>query len=94
VGGPKSGAAAVASQSDVPEGLDWQAFLAMYFPGRSRHDFEALIAYGAYTRARVVEKRALEEAERAEQSRSDAVRATALESWEDEGGAGAPSACR
>lgn len=28
--------------------LDWQSFLALYFPDRRRHDFEALAAYGAY----------------------------------------------
>jgi len=28
--------------------LDWQSYLALYFPGRRRHDFEALAAYGEY----------------------------------------------
>jgi hypothetical protein len=28
--------------------LDWQSYLALYFPDRRRHDFEALAAYGAY----------------------------------------------
>jgi hypothetical protein len=29
-------------------GLEWTAFLARFFPGRGRHDIEALAAYGAY----------------------------------------------
>jgi hypothetical protein len=29
-------------------GLEWTAFLARFFPGRRRHDIEALAAYGAY----------------------------------------------
>jgi hypothetical protein len=28
--------------------LGWYDFLARYFPGRGRHDFDALTAYGAY----------------------------------------------
>jgi hypothetical protein len=31
-------------------GLDWHGFSAAYFPGRRRHDMEALTAYGAYKR--------------------------------------------
>jgi hypothetical protein len=30
------------------ETLGWYDFLARYFPGRGRHDFDALTAYGAY----------------------------------------------
>jgi hypothetical protein len=30
--------------------LDWQGFLAAHFPGRQRHDLEALVAYSAYRR--------------------------------------------
>ena len=35
----------------VPEpqpGLDWEVFSETYFPGRHRHDFEAVKAYEAY----------------------------------------------
>jgi hypothetical protein len=32
----------------IPEGLDWTAFSAGFFPGRRRHDFEAVKAYEAY----------------------------------------------
>jgi hypothetical protein len=34
-------------------GLDWQEFSATHFPGRRRHDMEALTAYAAYKRLRV-----------------------------------------
>ena len=35
---------------DVPPGpqLDWAAFSETFFPGRRRHDFEAVKAYEAY----------------------------------------------
>jgi hypothetical protein len=32
----------------IGEMLDWDAFSARYFPGRSRHDLDAVAAYGAY----------------------------------------------
>ena len=43
---------AVTTSAGVPDGLDWQSFSAAYFPGRRRHDLEALTAYGAYRRGR------------------------------------------
>ena len=52
------------------DGLDWQAFSVDHFPGRDRHDLEALVAYGAYRRSH----------------ESDAQLSTALEGREDEGG--------
>ena len=33
------------------ETLDWETFSARYFPGRHRHDFEAIAAYAAYRQA-------------------------------------------
>jgi hypothetical protein len=36
------------NRSDAPAGLDWYAFCSRYFPGRRRHDLEALKAYEAY----------------------------------------------
>ena len=33
----------------IGEKLDWDAFSARYFPGRRRHDLDAVAAYGAYT---------------------------------------------
>ena len=46
-----------AAAPDLPaaglgEKLDWDAFSARYFPGRRRHDFEAIDAYGAYRQGR------------------------------------------
>jgi hypothetical protein len=55
---------AVASSEDVADGLDWQAFSAAYFPGRRRHDFEALTAYDAYKRSRAVDERSADETAR------------------------------
>jgi hypothetical protein len=39
--------------AEAAEALDWEAFSNRYFPGRRRHDMEALTAYGRYTRGRV-----------------------------------------
>lgn len=63
----------------APDLLDWDTFSAAYFPGRQRHDLEALVAYGAYRRGEQVEQ-AEHVAERS------ALQASALEVWEDEGG--------
>jgi hypothetical protein len=45
---PRSASAA----EDVPPGnhelLDWDRFLATYFPGSRRHDLKAIVAYAAY----------------------------------------------
>ena len=46
-----------ASAPDLPaagvgEKLDWDAFSALYFPGRRRHDLDAVAAYGAYKQGR------------------------------------------
>jgi hypothetical protein len=48
-------ASAVAGGSRVPDGLDWQSFSAAYFPGRRRHDLEALTAYDFYRRSHAVD---------------------------------------
>jgi hypothetical protein len=55
----------------APAGLDWYAFSARYFPGRRRHDLEALRAYGAYKQG----------------AKADSVGSGAVQAWEDEGGA-------
>jgi hypothetical protein len=36
------------NQANASAGLDWYAFSGRYFPGRRRHDLEALTAYGAH----------------------------------------------
>jgi hypothetical protein len=73
---------ALASSSDVPDGLDWQRFRAAYFPGSRRHDLEALAAYGAYKRLRAVEPSP--DDVKAANGRTGSA---ALQGWEDEGGA-------
>ncbi len=83
----KNRASVVASGADVPVGLDWQTFSAAYFPGRRRHDLEALTAYGAYRRSRTLDERPSGEATRMEEADSAPAGSTALQDWEDEGGA-------
>jgi hypothetical protein len=50
-----------AERLELPVGLDWGAFSARCFPGRRRHDLEALTAYGAYRRLAGVDAQALRE---------------------------------
>jgi hypothetical protein len=35
--------------AEAAEALDWEAFSNRYFPGRRRHDLDALTAYATYT---------------------------------------------
>ena len=35
--------------AEAAEALDWEAFSGRYFPGRRRHNFEAVSAYAAYS---------------------------------------------
>lgn len=67
----------------LAEPLDWQAFSAEYYPGRRRHDFEALIAYAAYRRSRGVDKPS---SNGADVSENGGEHRAAIEAWEDEGG--------
>lgn len=71
----------------VPEVLEWQAFSGAHFPGRRRHDLEALTAYGEYRRSQVVGERSCDDAARPP-AKNGAASSTALQDWEDEGGAG------
>ena len=77
---------AVATSASVPDGLDWQSFSAACFPGRRRHDLEALIAYGVYRRSHTVDARSSDRPARIETQRGQ-TGSTALQGWEDEGGA-------
>jgi hypothetical protein len=79
-------ASAVAGSARVTDGLDWQTFSAAYFPGRRRHDLEALTAYGAYRRSHEVDARSSGKRARIEAERRQAG-STAVQDWEDEGGA-------
>ena len=77
---------AVAGSARATDGLDWQSFSAACFPGRRRHDLEALTAYGAYRRSHEVDARSSDEPPRIEAERGQAG-STAVQDWEDEGGA-------
>jgi hypothetical protein len=63
--------------------LDWSAFSAAYFPGRRRHDLEALTAYGSYRRLRRVPA-----ADRVEPAQSGVEESFAMGVWGNEGGQG------
>lgn len=79
-------ASAVATSARAHDGLDWQSFSADHFPGRRRHDLEALAAYSAYRRSHEVDARSSAETARLGAERGQAG-STALHGWEDEGGA-------
>jgi hypothetical protein len=76
--------------TDAPDGLDWQRFSTQYFPGRRRHDLEALTAYGAYgRRSRPPPGRASGEgaqADRPAQADDAVLVGEAVQAWEAEGG--------
>lgn len=79
-------ASAGASSAHVPDGLDWLRFSAACFPGRRRHDLEALTAYAGYRRSHAVDARSSAEVAPIEAGLGSAG-STALQDWEDEGGA-------
>ena len=68
-----------------PDGLDWQAFSARYFPDRRRHDLEVLTAYGAYKMPR--RDKELPSTQAITPTDADKVRSIAVQVWEEEGGA-------
>jgi hypothetical protein len=76
--------------TDAPDGLEWQRFSTRYFPGRRRHDLEALTGYGAYRRrSRPPTGRASGEGAQADRpaQADDAVLVEgAVQAWEAEGG--------
>ncbi len=82
---PRSSGEAV-SLEPVGDELDWEGFVAAYFPESRRHDLEALVAYGAYKRSLVAGNHPAPEAARSSADASS-FEATAVEEWEDEGGA-------
>ena len=54
---PKNSAGAVSTApplraAEAAGALDWEGFSNRYFPGRRRHDMEALTAYGRYRQGR------------------------------------------
>ena len=68
-----------------PDGLDWQAFSARYFPDRRRHDLEVLTAYGAYKTPRRDEE--LPSTQAITPADGDKAGSAAVQAWEEEGGA-------
>jgi hypothetical protein len=65
-----------------PDGLDWDHFRDLYYPGSRRHNFEAIVAYGDYRRT------SRRQSGSAAASLKDAVStdAESLGEWESEGG--------
>jgi hypothetical protein len=59
-------------------GLDWDRFRDLYYPDTRRHDFDAIVAYGAY-------KRSLPDGPPPAGNPISAG-ALSLAEWEDEGG--------
>ena len=82
----ESGVSAVVSSADAPDGLDWQTFTAARFPGRRRHDLDAIAAYGAYRGSDALDRRPIQAGTRTEDEQWR-ERIDGLEDWEDEGGA-------
>jgi hypothetical protein len=79
-------ASSVTSSAHASSGLDWQAFSAAYFPGRRRHDLEALAAYGAHRRSHSGSAPVGDEPVAIAPGRGT-VGTGALRNWENEGGA-------
>ena len=67
--------------------LDWDGFSAAYFPASRRHDLRAIAAYGVYRRADVIDGWSVTDASRSIAEEPISTRASAVASWEDEGGA-------
>jgi len=65
--------------------LDWEGFSSAYFPGSRRHDLDAITAYRAYKRSRVVAEQSTPGGGSREAERSS-TRAASIEASEDEGG--------
>lgn len=57
------------------DGLDWDSFRDLYYPSTRRHDLEASVAYGNYTRS-----------PQADLPDADPTNAPSLAEWEAEGG--------
>ena len=68
-------------QDAYQDGLDWNGFRELYYPGSRRHDLTAIVAYDNYKRSPLAGRPAVD-------PRGDATSAEAmsLQDWEDEGG--------
>jgi len=77
----------VGIHSTTAPDLDWEDFLAAYFPGSRRHDLKAITAYAAYRRSRLADEQSATEPARLKDAERISTEATSVEAWEDEGGA-------
>lgn len=75
----------IVSYEESRSGLDWDSFRDLYYPHSRRHNFEAIVAYGAYKRS----NHAGSPANEATNFNGDASsrESLSLGEWEDEGGA-------
>jgi hypothetical protein len=76
------------SRTDAPDVLEWPGFATRYFPGRRRHDLDALTAYETYRRRFPLPRRGGEGPRAAGPAHSDdaLLVAAAAAAWETEGG--------
>ena len=65
--------------------LDWNSFRDLYYPDSRRHNFEAIVAYGAYKRSRHTGSPANEAAHL--NGDASPTEALSLDESQDEGGA-------
>jgi len=70
------------------ERLDWQGFLARFFPDSRRHDFDALAAYESYRNDAEADARAPSTTQSGEDEQEPPSTAD-TERWEGDGGASA-----
>jgi hypothetical protein len=70
------------------DGLGWESFRGLHYPDSRRHNFEAIVAYGALKSSPDAGSPARE----ATHLKGDAssTEALALDEWEDEGGGATP----
>jgi hypothetical protein len=66
--------------------LDWDGFRDLYYPDSRRHNYEAIVAYGAYTRSHSAGAQPVSEAPHLT-ANAGSIEALPVEEWEDEGGA-------
>jgi hypothetical protein len=80
-----------ASVETVPHGahrdsLDWDGFRDVYYPDSRRHNFEAIVAYGAYRKSPSARAQPVSAAAHLTAD-AGSIEALPVEEWEDEGGA-------
>ena len=78
-------AAQTVSYGTHRDGLNWGEFRDRYYPNTRRHNFEAIVAYGAYKRS---SRAGAQPSERARPKHAPiSADAVSLDEWEGEGGA-------